>query len=215
MNDESSNVSSAPKQVSFNESVQMIYDSAIEYVDLPPVIIETLNESDSIMSFTELTESSDQYYNENPHMQVTNFGETSMSFSDLYNGSDDPIVAQDVPAAVLPPPNRSDSGNPPDDDDDGPTQESTPSSFWMRHFGALATIAGAVRLLAHWFTSNQLPADSDDTNAIAMAAAGTTNKGFLIPSIFGNGGSTYISYVDSCCLKVKQHLKLHHLLINY
>ena len=198
MNDESSNLSSAPKHVSFSQSVEMIYDSAIEYVDLPPVIIETLNESDSIMSFTELTETSDQYYNENPQIQHANFGEASMSLSDLYNTSDDPIGAQDIPAPILPTHNRSDSGTPLDDDEDDPTSEPTPSSsLWMRYIGALATIGGAVGLFAHWFTSKQQPTDSDDAIAIAMAGTGSTNKGFLIPSLFADGGSTYIRYVDS------------------
>lgn len=98
MSDESTHLSSAPKRVSFFHSVQVIDDSAIEYVDLPPVLIETSNEDDSIMSFTELTESSDMY-----------FGEASMSMRDLYNTDDDLIIEQYAPVpAALPSHHQSD-----------------------------------------------------------------------------------------------------------
>ena len=202
MNDASSNLSSAPKHVSFSHSVEMIDDSGVDYVDLPPVIIETMNESDSIMSFTELTETSDQYYDEEPTMaaltQSTNFGDRSMSMSDLYTSSDDMIDAQDVPAAVLPVHNQSDLHDPRiDDDDDGPTPAPTSSSsFWMRYLATLAAIGGAVGFIVHWVSSSQdEPVDNEDAIAVVMATTGTMDKGFLIPSVTADGGATYITYV--------------------
>ena len=99
MNDESSS-SSAAKHVSFSALVDVIEDSAIEYVDLPPIIFESFDESDPEMSFTELTESSisDRYYETQQSLSeintterenhYNNFGDkslTSMSFNDLYD----------------------------------------------------------------------------------------------------------------------------------
>jgi hypothetical protein len=99
MNDESSSSSTA-KHVSFSALVDVIEDSAFEYVDLPPIIFESFDESDSVMSFTELTESSisDRYYETQQSLseitaierenQFHSFGDkslTSMSFNDLYD----------------------------------------------------------------------------------------------------------------------------------
>ena len=71
MNNDSSNSSTA-KHVLFCELVDVIEDSAFEYVELPPIIYETLDESDSVMSFTALTESSvsDSYYETLPELQA-------------------------------------------------------------------------------------------------------------------------------------------------
>jgi hypothetical protein len=77
----------------------VIEDSAFEYVDLPPIIFESFDESDSEMSFTDLTESSisDRFYDTQQSLSEINamegenrysgFGEkslTSMSFNELY-----------------------------------------------------------------------------------------------------------------------------------
>jgi hypothetical protein len=205
MNEEATHLSSAPKHVSFNHSVEMIDDSGVEYVDLPPIIIETLNESDSMMSFTELTETSDQYYDETPQLatlpreqQYSNFGEASMSFSDLYTSDDDYIDTQDVPATVLPAHDQSDGTTPvdddDDDDDDGPPEEPADSSWmWLRFLAAFAAMSGAVGKIMHCFSSRQQPADNDDVAAGAMAHTGTAGKGFLIPSLVPDGGVTYIT----------------------
>lgn len=118
MNDESS--SSSAKHVSFSDSVDVIEDSAFEYVELPPIIYESMNESDSVMSFTELTESSisDRYYETQQSLSelhvmdrenYNNFGEkslTSMSFNELYD-SYGPLrnssgSIEEVPAVYVP-----------------------------------------------------------------------------------------------------------------
>jgi hypothetical protein len=118
MNDESSR-SSSTKHVSFSALVDVIEDSAFEYVDLPPIIFESFDESDSVMSFTDLTESSisDRYYeaqqslSEITAMEKENkysaFGETSltsMSFNDLYDSSgpmkDSSVSLEEASAAV-------------------------------------------------------------------------------------------------------------------
>ena len=186
MSDGSTHLSSAPKHVSFSHSVQVIDDSAIEYVDLPPVLIETSYEDDSIMSFTELTESSDMY-----------FGEASMSMKDLYNMDDDLIIEQNAPVpAALPSHHQSDLDTLLDDDDDdnddSTSEPTSSSSFWLRLFAALTAIGGMVGCIGLWLSRRQEhPVEPEDTVAIATTATGAADKGFLIP--LADGGSAYIT----------------------
>ena len=116
MNDESS---SSSKHVSFSNSVDVIEDSAFEYVDLPPIIFESLHESDSVMSFTELTESSvsDRFYETQQSLSeiramdredYSAFAEKSlrsMSFNELFDPYDPMGYSsesiEEVPAVVV------------------------------------------------------------------------------------------------------------------
>jgi hypothetical protein len=117
MNDESTTGSSS-KHVSFSALVDVIEDSAFEYVDLPPIIFESFNESDSIMSITDLTETSrsERFYEAQQSLSELNgterpteyyeYGEeslTSMSFHDLYDSySPGKHSIKEVPAIVVP-----------------------------------------------------------------------------------------------------------------
>jgi hypothetical protein len=211
-----------PRHVSFHHSVDIIDDDMTgrESVNGPPVLIETLHESDEMMSFTELTETSDpyDYYYETPQPlagpfysePLHHFGEQSMSLSDLYNRSDDDIVAEDVPAAVLPPvhnqsdldtsmdnnddddDNDDDDSDDDDDDDDSATNEPDSSgSMWLRLVAALVAISGAVGFVVHWLLSRDKPViDHDDVIAVSTTVV---DKGFMIP--MADGGTTYITYV--------------------
>ena len=115
MNDEST---SSSKHVSFSALVDVIEDSAFEYVELPPIIFESFNESDSIMSITDLTETSrsERFYEAQQSLSELNgterppeyyeYGEeslTSMSFHDLYDSySPGKHSIKEVPAIVVP-----------------------------------------------------------------------------------------------------------------
>ena len=187
MNEESANLSSAPKHVSFNHSVALIDDSGIEYVEsLPPIINETWNESDSTMSFTELTETSDRYSNGAPQLaaldgqkfiQYSNFGEMSMSLDDFYITGDDNIVEQHVPATALPILSQSGVDTPVDDDVDGlMTEPDSLASTWLRYLATHAAMGGA-GMIERWFSRRQKSAEN--------------------PSVVAYNGTTDITYVHS------------------
>jgi hypothetical protein len=208
MNDytESSNSTSA-KHVSFSQLVQVIDDSAFEYVDLPPIIYEPFNDSDSVMSITELTEStiSDRYYDTNqfqPGRSSYDMNVGNISYDEINSegGRSEHRIHEEnikeVPAVPIH--NRDDLAS-----DDGLEQQSTNEGGWISYlFGALGlvlvgvSIVKAIGCLSGMFCSNHnLPADHDDAVAIAVGASTGANKGFILSSFVGDGGSTYITYV--------------------
>jgi hypothetical protein len=217
MNDNTESSGSSAKHVSFSQLVEIIDDSAFEYVDLPPIIFEAFGESDSTMSFTELTESSisDRYYeaqetsaNNAASYEQQNycaFGDglpsSALSFNDLHDIEDCinhdegirevAILSPATPAAAPAVYNDADLVSQ-IDDDSVPKQE---ASFFYRFMGVMSvfvSFSGAIGMLVNFFCSSDQPSH-DDVIDIAVAASGTSNKGFMITSVTGDGGTTYVT----------------------
>ncbi len=220
MKDESS---SSSKHVSFSALVDVIEDSAFEYVDLPPIIFESFDESD--ISITDLTETSrsERFYEAQQSLSELNgtarptefydYGEesqTSMSFYDFYDSySPTKQSIKEVPAIVVPTNvyNEADlnttqnndttaAAGDDENDSDDTNQKQGRASWFCGAFTMIASLAGMMGCLFNSMSRIRNSAvDGDDTVAIIHSSIAGT-KGFLIPSLItADGGATVITYV--------------------
>lgn len=203
--------SSGAKQVSFNDLVFVIGPPEDDvYDEGPPILQEILNESDSTLSFSEIQPSKSDKFMDCDEYSTTYSGEygygdglqsypnlsyddTSVS-EDLNDENSDGIIREYPDAPMLSSArSNNDEGSHGSFDkaESGGWASTLFSSFW--YLSIIASLSGIFAWLTSCLCSpHSAPVDHDDA-AAAAAIASTADKGFVITSFTGDGGTTFVT----------------------
>jgi hypothetical protein len=213
---DTSNSSSGARHVSFSELVHIIaFDDDNGYEE-PPTLMEILYESDSVLSFSELTKSpssENKYYDCNEYISRTDdfdYGEGLQSLPNLsyddgsfseesinINEFSDKLIREvpAVPIRALQVYNEDDLDS--SQDDKQPESDGWGSrlfaSVWYISF--IASCAGYLGCLSSCFCSGQGAAVDYDDAVGSTAFALNADKSVVFTSFTGDGGATYVTYV--------------------
>lgn len=201
--------SSGARHVSFSDLVFVIGapDNG-EYDEGPPILQEILDESDSTLSFSELSKSeilvdSNEYstigageYDFGDGLQSysnLSFDDASASEESMLN-DDDGVIREYRDAPLVSAAIASDdeeSHDSVDKPDSGGLTSALFSSLW--YISIIASLSGIFACLVSCCCSQPAaPVDQDDV-AAAAGAASSADKGFIVPSFAGDGGTTFIT----------------------
>jgi hypothetical protein len=203
--------SSGAKQVSFSDLVFIIGPPEDAYDEGLPRLQEILHESDSTLSFSEIQlAKSDKFMDCNEYSTYSgnydfgeglqsypnlSFDDTSISEESLPNDENGVETVREYPdASGLATARHSsdeESHDPFDKPESGGWASNLFSSIW--YLSMIASLSGMLGWLTSCLCSHQsVPVDHDDA-AAAGALTGTANKGFIITSFTGDGGTTFIT----------------------
>lgn len=223
--------SSGGKQVSFSDLVFVIGPPDDDmYDDRPPMLQEILNESDSTLSFSEIQLAKSDKFMDCEEYSTTyagnydfgdglqsypnlSFDETSVSEESIIHDENSDGIIREYPDAATPSSamqsNDEESRDSIDKPESGGWASSIFSSVW--YLSIIASLSGIFGWLTSCLCSHQsVPVDHDDA-AAAAALASTADKGFVITSFTGDGGTTFITYVPRNAYNKPCHFVLYHI----
>jgi hypothetical protein len=204
--------SSGAKQVSFSDFVFVIGSRDDDAYDGgPPILQEILNDSDSTLSFSEvLLAKSDKFAECNEYSPAysgeydfadgllsypnLSFDDTSSSEESMLNDENSDGIIREYPDTPMISAARDindENSNGSVDKPESGWASTLFSSFW--YLSIIASLSTILSWLTNCFCSQpSVPMDHDDA-AAAAAIASSGNKGFVVTTFAGDGGTTFIS----------------------